>query len=66
MLGIALNMIFRYIIAQILGSYLTCLIVYVQWKDLLVVCTFVLSFFFFFFDSYVADRRRRVKGKGTL
>ncbi|KAI6034819.1 aquaporin-like protein [Pisolithus marmoratus] len=26
----------RYIIAQILGSFLTCLVVYVQWKDLLV------------------------------
>ena len=27
----------RYIFAQILGAYITCLIVYVQWKDLLVV-----------------------------
>jgi glycerol uptake facilitator-like aquaporin len=27
----------RYIFAQVLAGYLTCLIVYVQWKDLLVV-----------------------------
>lgn len=27
----------RYIIAQILAGYITCLIVYVQWKDLLLV-----------------------------
>lgn len=33
----------RYIIAQILGSYLTCLIVYVQWKDLLVTAEGVLK-----------------------
>ncbi|KIJ62804.1 hypothetical protein HYDPIDRAFT_93618 [Hydnomerulius pinastri MD-312] len=32
----------RYIFAQILGGYLTCLIVYVQWKDLLVVAEGVL------------------------
>ena len=31
------NACFRYIFAQILGAYLTCLIIYVQWKDLLVV-----------------------------
>lgn len=33
----------RYIIAQILGSYLTCLIVYVQWKDLLLAAEDVLK-----------------------
>ncbi|KAI6155692.1 aquaporin-like protein [Pisolithus tinctorius] len=33
----------RYIVAQILGSYLTCLVVYVQWKDLLVAAEEVLN-----------------------
>ncbi|KAH7884725.1 aquaporin-like protein [Phlebopus sp. FC_14] len=33
----------RYIFAQILGGYLTCLIVYVQWKDLLVIAEDVLK-----------------------
>ncbi|KAG2347741.1 aquaporin-like protein [Suillus weaverae] len=33
---------FRYIFAQILAGYITCLIVYVQWKDLLVVAEKVL------------------------
>lgn len=32
----------RYIFAQVLAGYLTCLIVYVQWKDLLVVAEKVL------------------------
>ncbi|KAG1905496.1 aquaporin-like protein [Suillus fuscotomentosus] len=32
----------RYIIAQILAGYITCLIVYVQWKDLLLVAEKIL------------------------
>ncbi|OJA07799.1 hypothetical protein AZE42_03413 [Rhizopogon vesiculosus] len=32
----------RYIFAQILGAYITCMIVYVQWKDLLVIAENIL------------------------
>ncbi|KAJ8585750.1 aquaporin-like protein [Rhizopogon salebrosus TDB-379] len=40
--GFPLAKAFRYIFAQCLGAYLVCLIVYVQWKDLLLVAEEVL------------------------
>ncbi|KAG6330924.1 hypothetical protein ID866_8164 [Astraeus odoratus] len=45
----------RYIAAQILGSYLTCLVVYVQWKDLLVAL-------WFFFSIQAAEDVLKEKG----
>ncbi|KIJ14327.1 hypothetical protein PAXINDRAFT_116460 [Paxillus involutus ATCC 200175] len=41
--GFPLRKAARYIFAQILGGYLTCLIVYVQWKDLIVLAEGVLK-----------------------
>ncbi|KIK83040.1 hypothetical protein PAXRUDRAFT_153320 [Paxillus rubicundulus Ve08.2h10] len=41
--GFPLRKAARYIFAQIFGGYLTCLIVYVQWKDLIVLAEGVLK-----------------------
>ncbi|EGO24809.1 hypothetical protein SERLADRAFT_438411 [Serpula lacrymans var. lacrymans S7.9] len=41
--GFPLRKTWRYIIAQILGAYIACLVIYVQWKDLLDVAEEVLS-----------------------
>ena len=38
------NMKRRYILAQLFGAYLACLVVYVQWKDLITVRTFSIDF----------------------
>ncbi|OAX43165.1 aquaporin-like protein [Rhizopogon vinicolor AM-OR11-026] len=40
--GFPLRKAARYIFAQILGAYITCMIVYVQWKDLLVIAENIL------------------------
>lgn len=36
----------RYVLAQLFGAYVACLVVYVQWKDLIVVCSFSFGFRF--------------------